>query len=106
MLEDNKITNKYELKYTDTKVGETDTNLILSSLQVDEDKSVGFKYRLGKVNGQFTSNEIPEDELEGLLEQNLDAYDGAKVLEIHLFYQRKKYAFALENNDASKIDVT
>ena len=106
MLEDNKITNKYELKYTDTKVGETDTNLILSNLQVDEDKSVGFKYRLGKVNGQFTSNEIPEDELEGLLEQNLDAYDGAKVLEIHLFYQRKKYAFALENNDSSKIDVT
>ena len=106
MLEDNKITNKYELKYTDTKAGETDTNLILSNLQVDEDKSVGFKYRLGKVNGQFTSNEIPEDELEGLSEQNLDAYDGAKVLEIHLFYQRMKYAFALENNDPSKIDVT
>jgi hypothetical protein len=66
MLEDNKISNKYELKYTDIKAGETDTKLILSNLQVDEHKSVGFKYRLGKVNGQFTSNVIPEDELEGL----------------------------------------
>jgi hypothetical protein len=106
MLEDNKITNKYELKYTETKEGETDSTLILSDLQVSEDKREGFSYRLAKINDQFTSNEIPEDELADLFEQNLDAYDGAKVLEIHLLYQRRKYAFALENKDASKIDVT
>ena len=95
MLEWEGVWNRYKLEHTDVRSGTTDSTLILSELQVSPEKQKWFRYRLAKINWNFTSNIVSDETLEELVSQNLDAYEWWKVLEIQLFYDRLAYNYEM-----------